>query len=140
MHSNIGYLFTLLLNLSILLPLQSNNLVDQYTIMLTNAYWVLLGIWWCSSPSPFLSSLLFLRLPFSFLLRCANVYRIVIYQQPRPGPSLPKGTNYLTIGWRQIYEALKQYRQLPYTFIYLFAFFLLADVGCLPFYHLVSFD
>jgi len=30
---------------------------------------------------------------------------------------------------------LKQYRKLPYTFIYLFAFFLLADVrGLLPEY------
>jgi hypothetical protein len=29
----------------------------------------------------------------------------------------------------QIWEALKQYKKLPYTFIYLFSFFLLADVG-----------
>lgn len=28
----------------------------------------------------------------------------------------------------QIWTALNQYRQLPYTFIYLFSFFLLADV------------
>ena len=26
----------------------------------------------------------------------------VIYQQPRPGPKLPKGESYLTIGWKQV--------------------------------------
>jgi MFS-type transporter involved in bile tolerance (Atg22 family) len=51
----------------------------------------------------------------------------VIFQLPRPGPKLPAGERYLTIGWRQIWAALRQYRQLPYTFIYLFSYFLLAD-------------
>ena len=59
--------------------------------------WVVLGIWW------------------------------FIYQQPRPGPNLPKGSNYLTIGWKQVWLALKEIRHLPQTFIYLVAFFLLAD-------------
>jgi hypothetical protein len=54
---------------------------------------------------------------------------VVIFQAPRPGPPVPKGSNYLTIGWKQIFQAFKQYKQLPYTFIYLFAFFLLADVS-----------
>ena len=40
MHSNIGYLFTLSLNLSILIPLAKNPKVDNYTILLTNVYWV----------------------------------------------------------------------------------------------------
>jgi hypothetical protein len=68
----------------------------------------------------------------------------VIYQQPRPGPKLPKGESYLTIGWKQVIYltfsltrtsflnqigvALKQYKKIPHTFIYLFAYFLLADV------------
>ncbi|TFY67506.1 hypothetical protein EVG20_g3925, partial [Dentipellis fragilis] len=98
MHSNIGYIFTLALNLSLLLPLKTNPKVNNYVIVLTNGYWVLTGIWW------------------------------FIYQQPRPGPSLPKGESYITIGWKQIWIALKQYKKLPYTFIYLLAFFLLADV------------
>jgi hypothetical protein len=71
-----------------------------------------------------------------------------IYQEPRHGPPLPKGEHYLTIGWKQvgvvssndpladstncvtmqILEAFRHYKRLPYTFIYLFAFFLLADV------------
>ncbi|KAF8334337.1 autophagy-related protein 22-like protein [Cantharellus anzutake] len=96
-HSNIGYLFTLCLNLSLLLPLSNNPKVNNYTIVFTNGYWVLTGIWW------------------------------FIYQRPRPGPPLPKRSNYLTIGWIQIWDAIKQYRELPQTFIYLFAFFLLAD-------------
>ncbi|KIK67166.1 hypothetical protein GYMLUDRAFT_37220 [Collybiopsis luxurians FD-317 M1] len=96
-HSNIGYIVTLCLNLSLLLPLANNPKVDNYVIVLTNGYWVLTGIWW------------------------------FIFQQPRPGPALPKGEHYLTIGWKQIWAALKQYRKLPYTFVYLLAFFLLAD-------------
>ncbi|KAF8958500.1 MFS general substrate transporter [Flammula alnicola] len=88
-HSNIGYIATLCLNLSILLPLQANPKVNNYTLVLTNAYWVVTGIWWC--------------------------------------PPLPKGEYYITIGWKQIWAASKQYKKLPYTFIYLFAFFLLAD-------------
>ncbi|KAI9507515.1 MFS general substrate transporter [Russula earlei] len=96
-HSNIGYIVTLGLNLSLLLPLQGNPRVNNYVLVLTNSYWVLVGIWW------------------------------FIYQQPRPGPKLPKGESYLTVGWKQIWIALKQFKRLPYTFTYLFAFFLLAD-------------
>ncbi|KAI0039198.1 MFS general substrate transporter [Auriscalpium vulgare] len=96
-HSNIGYIMTLALNLSLLLPLANNPKVNNYVLVLTNGYWVLTGIWW------------------------------FIYQQPRPGPKLPKGESYLTIGWKQIWVALKQYKKLPYTFTYLVAFFLLAD-------------
>ncbi|KAF8914395.1 autophagy-related protein 22-like protein [Gymnopilus junonius] len=96
-HSNIGYIVTLCLNLTILIPLAKNPKANNYTLVLVNSYWVLLGIWW------------------------------FIFQQPRPGPRLPKGESYLTIGWKQIWAASKQYKKLPYTFIYLFAFFLLAD-------------
>ncbi|KAJ3724838.1 autophagy-related protein 22-like protein [Lentinula raphanica] len=96
-HSNIGYIATLCLNLSLLIPLANNSKVNNYVIVLTNGYWVLTGIWW------------------------------FIFQQPRPGPPLPKGEHYLTIGWKQIWAAFKQYKKLPYTFVYIFAFFLLAD-------------
>ncbi|KIM52630.1 hypothetical protein SCLCIDRAFT_1223571 [Scleroderma citrinum Foug A] len=99
MHSNVGYIVTNALNLALLLPpaTANNPLVDNYVLVLDNTYWVLLGIWW------------------------------FIYQLPRPGPPLPKGEHYLTIGWKQIWAALKTYQHLPYTFVYLFAFFLLAD-------------
>jgi len=96
-HSNVGYLLVLCLDLATLLPLANNALVDNYTIVLTNMYWVVLGVWW------------------------------FIYQQPRPGPPLPSGEHYLTIGWKQVWLVLKQWRKLPFTFMYLFAFFLLSD-------------
>ncbi|KAF9226805.1 MFS general substrate transporter [Gyrodon lividus] len=98
-HSNIGYVVTYALNLALLIPPKTANdpKVDNYTLALDNSYWVLLGIWW------------------------------FIYQLPRPGPPLPKGENYFTIGWKQIWAALKTYKHMPYTFVYLVAFFLLAD-------------
>lgn len=59
--------------------------------------WVVLGIWW------------------------------FIFQQKRPGPKIPKGSNYATIGFKQVWLALREIRSLPQTFLYLLAFFLLAD-------------
>jgi hypothetical protein len=47
MHSNVGYIATLCLNLSLLLPLSTDPKVNNYVIVLTNGYWVLTGIWWC---------------------------------------------------------------------------------------------
>ncbi|PSS10509.1 hypothetical protein M430DRAFT_108317 [Amorphotheca resinae ATCC 22711] len=96
-HSNIGYLLTLVLNLSVLLPLQGNSFGNNLALCLTNTYWVVLGIWW------------------------------FLFQQPRPGPKMPKGSNYATIGWKQVLLALKEIRHLPQTFLYLVSFFLLAD-------------
>ncbi|KAG1785531.1 uncharacterized protein HD556DRAFT_107935 [Suillus plorans] len=39
----------------------------------------------------------------------------------------------MTIGWKKVRTALKTYKHLPYSFVYLFSF-LLTDVlfGCLP--------
>jgi MFS-type transporter involved in bile tolerance (Atg22 family) len=81
----------------LLLPLKDHPKVNNFCLVLVNSYWILVGVWW------------------------------FIFQQPRPGPPVPKGEHYLTIGWKQIWYALKQYKKLPYTFMYLFAFFLLAD-------------
>lgn len=99
MHSNVGYVATYVPNLALLLPPATANspLVDNYVLILDNTYWVLLGIWW------------------------------FIYQLPRHGPPLPKGEHYLTIGWKQIWAAVKTYKHLPHTFVYLVAYFLLAD-------------
>ncbi|KAF8261785.1 autophagy-related protein 22-like protein [Lactarius quietus] len=96
-----GDVVALLLNLSLLLALSHNSKVDNYVIILTTGYWVLFGIWW------------------------------FVFQQPRPGPNLPKGESYLTIGWKQIFVALKEYKKLPFTFAYLLSIFLLSDVGAI---------
>lgn len=50
-----------------------------------------------------------------------------VLQKKRPGPAFPKNEHWWAIGWKQIFKALKQYKRLPYTMMYLFAFFLLAD-------------
>ena len=92
-----GYLLTLSLNLSILLPLASSNQVNNYVIALCTVYWIILGVPW------------------------------FIFQKTRPGPDLPKGSNVVTVGWQQIIVAVKEIRKLPQTFIYLGGFFLLAD-------------
>ncbi|QRD82623.1 autophagy-related protein Atg22B2 [Aspergillus flavus] len=96
-HSNIGYLLTLALNLSVLLPLQGNNYSNNLALCLTNSYWVVLGLWW------------------------------FIFQQKRPGPPVPKGSSYATIGFKQLWVALREVRSLPQTFLYFLAYFLLAD-------------
>ncbi|KAG0703844.1 autophagy-related protein 22-like protein [Suillus ampliporus] len=96
-HSNVGYVITLVLNLALLLPMTNNPKVDNYVLVLVTTYWVVLGVWW------------------------------FVFQEPRPGPALPKGERYLTVGWKQIWAALKTYKHLPYTFVYLISFFLLAD-------------
>ncbi|KAF5858507.1 hypothetical protein ETB97_004303 [Aspergillus alliaceus] len=96
-HSNIGYLLTLALNLSVLLPLQGNNYSNNLALCLTNSYWVILGVWW------------------------------FIFQQRRPWPPVPKGSSYVTIGIKQILAALREVRSLPQTLLYFLAYFLLAD-------------
>ncbi|KAJ5094109.1 hypothetical protein N7456_009970 [Penicillium angulare] len=95
--SNIGYLLTLVLNLSVLLPMQNNEFANNLALCLTNSYWVVLGIWW------------------------------FLFQQKRPGPKVPKGSNYATIGFKQIWLAMREIRTLPQTFLYFVAYFLLAD-------------
>ncbi|KAF9244444.1 MFS general substrate transporter [Melanogaster broomeanus] len=98
-HNTVGWVVTFALNLALLTAPKTANdpKVQTYTVAMDNSYWVLLGVWW------------------------------FIFQLPRPGPPLPKGEHYLTVGWKQVWEALKTYKQLPYTFVYLIALFLLAD-------------
>ncbi|KAF8321694.1 hypothetical protein DL93DRAFT_2163290 [Clavulina sp. PMI_390] len=96
-NCNFGYFATLCLALSILLPLADNPKADNYTLLVVNSWWIVLGIWW------------------------------FIFQQYRPGPPFPKGRHYLTLGWVQVWHAVKQYRRLPHTFLYLIGYFLLAD-------------
>lgn len=98
-HNSIGWAATYIISLPLLLSpaTATSSLVINYVLALDNTYSVLLGIWW------------------------------FIYQLPRPGPLLPKGEHYLTIGWKQLWRTFKTCSQLPYTFVYVFASFLLAD-------------
>ncbi|KAI9743395.1 MAG: hypothetical protein M1818_003242 [Claussenomyces sp. TS43310] len=73
------------------------NHISNISTAHSNIDWVILGVWW------------------------------FLFQQPRPGPKIPKGSNYATIGWKQVLLAIKEVRHLPQTFTYLVAFFLLAD-------------
>ncbi|RMJ27772.1 autophagy protein Atg22 [Aspergillus sp. HF37] len=96
-HSNVGYLLTLGLNLSVLIPLDGNPYSKNLALCLTNSYWIILGVWW------------------------------FIFQQKRPATQLPKGCSYATIGFKQIWLALRETRALPQTLLYFVAYFLLAD-------------
>jgi MFS-type transporter involved in bile tolerance (Atg22 family) len=40
---------------------------------------------------------------------------------------MPKGSNYFTVGFKQVWLALREIRSLPQTFLYFVAFFLFAD-------------
>jgi MFS-type transporter involved in bile tolerance (Atg22 family) len=50
-----------------------------------------------------------------------------IFQQKRPGPRVPEGSNYATIGFKQIWLAMRKIRSLPQILLYYIAYFLLAD-------------
>ncbi|KAF2226166.1 autophagy-related protein 22-like protein [Elsinoe ampelina] len=96
-HSNIGYLLVLLLNLTILIPLSSHPYANNLALLLTTTYFLLLGLPW------------------------------FIFQQPRPGPALPKPTSYLRATISHLSLALRSAKHLPQTFLYLSSFFLLSD-------------
>ncbi|KAG6818994.1 hypothetical protein H0H93_016555 [Arthromyces matolae] len=51
-----------------------------------------------------------------------------ITNKRRPGLDLPPGTNYLTIGFFQVYTALRECLRLKQTFLYLIFYFLMGDV------------
>lgn len=48
-------------------------------------------------------------------------------EQKRPGQQLPPGATYLTIGFLNIWQALKEIRKLKQVLLYLVAFFILSD-------------
>ncbi|GAA5801339.1 autophagy-related protein 22-like protein [Helicostylum pulchrum] len=45
----------------------------------------------------------------------------------RKGPSLPSHANYFTVGWKSIFEALREAKKLRYLFLYIFAYFMFSD-------------
>ncbi|EGG02259.1 uncharacterized protein MELLADRAFT_38675, partial [Melampsora larici-populina 98AG31] len=98
-HFNIGSFFTLLLSLIIVFFNATARLTTNWTIVVVSSsfYSILVGIWW------------------------------FVFQKKRPGLPLPERQSYITIGVWTLYRALKGCRQLPQTFLYLVASFLLAD-------------
>ena len=105
-HSNVGYVVTYLLNLALLLsPATANDpKVDNYTLALC----VL-----SSLSNGFIAEYVIGTTRIGFCSEFGGVcvhHRhpqvtdrgLVIYQSPRPGPPLPKGESYLTIGWKQV--------------------------------------
>ncbi|KAI9490486.1 autophagy-related protein 22-like protein [Zychaea mexicana] len=61
----------------------------------------------------------------AYWLLCGIPWFIV--QKKRPGPPLPADANYFTYGWKTLGLAIKEYRRLPQTFLFLGAYFLLND-------------
>ncbi|PSR81037.1 hypothetical protein PHLCEN_2v6568 [Hermanssonia centrifuga] len=112
MHSNIGYIVTLALNLSLLLPLSNNPKVNNYVLVLLGLDWYLVVHLpaTASRPTPTQGRALY----YGWM----EAGQTISYLNPRHSRSDAD---------TQIWYALKQYKKLPYTFIYLFAFFLLAD-------------
>ncbi|ORX37289.1 autophagy protein [Kockovaella imperatae] len=51
-----------------------------------------------------------------------------VYEQYRPGQQLPKNTNFLSAGPKQLWQAAKYAKGLKQSIIYLVAFFILQDV------------
>lgn len=50
-----------------------------------------------------------------------------LWEKRRPGPAVPKGDNYFTLGFKQVWFTMKQAWKLKQTFAYLVAYFFLAD-------------
>lgn len=118
-HSNIGYFCTLVLNLSVLLPLQGNSYSNNLALCLTNSclYTFIPCLWSSHTPSDWF------RFPDWVILGVWWFF----FQQKRPGPKVPEGSTYASIGFKQIWLALREVLSLPQTFIYFVAYFLLAD-------------
>ncbi|KAJ3485207.1 hypothetical protein NLI96_g5125 [Meripilus lineatus] len=98
--SNISYIVTLALNLSLLLPLMSNSKVDNYVI-----------VFYFPGATP----------------GSTSTERRALFDSWLETGIQSSYDPVLLLKTRQIWIALKQYKKLPYTFTYLFAFFLLAD-------------
>ncbi|KAJ3210743.1 Autophagy protein 22 [Entophlyctis luteolus] len=69
----------------------------QFGIFIT-ALWTLIGLYW---PARFI--------------------------RDRPYVSLPKGTNYITYSWKQVWGSVKKAKKMPNTFLMLLAWFVLSD-------------
>ncbi|RDL40561.1 uncharacterized protein BP5553_00540 [Venustampulla echinocandica] len=101
--NNIGFTASAALSLAALYGLHADDSIDannwgySVAVAVTTGFWIILAIPW------------------------------FLWEKKRPGPPLPKGDNYLTFGAKQTWFAAKQAWTLKQTFLYLIAYFLLAD-------------
>ncbi|KAL8279070.1 hypothetical protein RQP46_008528 [Phenoliferia psychrophenolica] len=56
-----------------------------------------------------------------------------LYEQARPGKMLPPGSNYFSVGFKNIFQAYRRLPRLKQTAIYLLAFFILNDANTTAF-------
>ncbi|CAO3587310.1 unnamed protein product [Absidia cylindrospora] len=50
-----------------------------------------------------------------------------LYRNSRRGPDLPAGESHFTIGWKSVFQALREARRFRYLFLYIFSYFLFSD-------------
>ncbi|KAI8139146.1 autophagy-related protein 22-like protein [Fennellomyces sp. T-0311] len=104
--SNIGFVIISVLNIIV-----GNSLARHYKVS------------WDAVPE--YSNSIYSAICGGYWLLCAIPWFIV--QKHRPGPSLPPRANYFTYGWKEAGRAVKEYRRLPQTFLFLIGYFFLSD-------------
>lgn len=109
------------------------------------SYWVLVGVWWCESTELMpmdMPELLFSRVPTAAAWTPDPTGLLLSFHRLETGRLFYQtGTTSSCLNSCQILTAMKQYKRLPYTLVYLFSFFLLAGVCytiCSPFMALSS--
>ncbi|KAK9764088.1 hypothetical protein K7432_008712 [Basidiobolus ranarum] len=55
------------------------------------------------------------------------IWYFMFIPKGRQGPPLPKDSNYVTLGWKSVFRALKEVRRLKQAFMYFIAYFLFSD-------------
>ena len=114
------------------IALKNFHLLLTFALDRVNSYWVLVGIWWCKLieliPEGEFNSL-FSHLSTSAPWTPSSTGLLVSNYWLEAGrSSQPDDTNGIHSSCLKIWTVTKQYQKLPYTFVYLFSFFLLADV------------
>lgn len=101
--NNIGFCIVCALSLGALFGVKADEGIEQnnwgysISVAISTGFWIILAIPW------------------------------FVWEKKRPGPPLPRGDNYLTFGFKQLWFTMKQAWKLKQTFLYLVCFFLLAD-------------
>ncbi|KAH8897631.1 MFS general substrate transporter [Thozetella sp. PMI_491] len=101
--NNVGFTICGALSLAALAGLHADESADQnnwgysVSVAVCTGFWIILAIPW------------------------------FLWEKTRPGPPLPEGDNYFTLGFKQTWFVLKEAWTLKQTFAYLVAYFLLAD-------------